>query len=246
MSYTDYFAVASRYSEALINIGKKEEVNRVDDILTRTRIKTEIVGHVSPGETSDSFFLGSLHQLKEIAAIHKINEIIFCSQDISASDIIKNMTMLNAENIDYKIAPPESISIIGSNSINTAGDLYLIHFNSVSKGKNRRLKRLFDIITSLIIILLTPFIGFFFKKYFWLAGSAFRVLFAKYTWVSYCRKVGLDPLPELKSGIFDLCSGEMEMENKDLLEKMNLEYARDYKISNDFSLLWRNILLLKK
>lgn len=230
----------------LILVGNKKEIGRVSDLLKRTGIKTEIIGNVSPIESSDSFFLGSLKQLTEITSIHKVNEIIFCSEDISASVIIKNMTLLNEENIDYKIAPPESISIIGSNSINTAGDLYLIHFNSVSKGMNRRLKRLFDIITSMIIILMTPFMLFFFRKYISIAGSAFKVIFGKYTWISYCRKVDTEPLPELKPGIFTLCSGELKAEDKQILEKMNLEYARDYKLGNDITILWKNILFMKK
>lgn len=240
----DYEFAGSR-KKRLILVGNKNEAKRVRDILMKTRIPTEISGYVSPVKSSDPFFIGHLEQLKEIVRIHKTDEIIFCSEDISASEIIRNMTMLTAENIDYKIAPPESISIIGSNSINTAGDLYLIHFNSVSKGKNRRLKRLFDLSTSFIIILLTPFMIFFFKKYHKLAASAFQVIFGKYSWVSYCSKIDLTPLPFLKPGIFELCSRE-NFQDKQIMEKMNLEYARNYKINNDFSLLWKNILMLKK
>jgi hypothetical protein len=93
---------------------------------------------------------------------------------------------------------------------------------------------------------MTPFMAFFFHKYSWLAGSAIRVILGKFTWISYCNKANLDPLPVLKPGIFELCSSEPELLNKDILEKMNLEYARDYKISNDFSLLWKNLYSLKK
>ncbi len=240
------YEFAGTKKKRLILVGNKDEAKRVRDILMKTRIPTEISGYVSPSKSSDSFFIGHLEQLKEIVKIHKTDEIIFCSEDLSASEIIRNMTMLTAENIDYKIAPPESISIIGSNSINTAGDLYLIHFNSVSKGKNRRLKRLFDLFTSLIMILLTPFMIFFFRKYHKLTGAAFQVIFGKYTWISYCSKIDLTPLPSLKPGIFELCPMDSFPEEKEIMEKMNLEYARDYKINNDFSLLWKNILMLKK
>jgi len=43
-------------------------------------------------------------------------------------------TLVSAD-VDFKIAPPESLSIIGSNSIDTAGDLYIIDVNSISKPK---------------------------------------------------------------------------------------------------------------
>ena len=55
------------------------------------------------------------------------------------------MLDLTQLDIEYKIAPPESISIIGSNSIHTAGDLYVVNINSISKRSNKRKKRVFDI-----------------------------------------------------------------------------------------------------
>ena len=66
------------------------------------------------------------------------------------------MTRLIGTSVDFKIAPPESLSIIGSNSINTAGDLYTIHFNSIGKESNRRNKRLFDVVSSLLLLITFP------------------------------------------------------------------------------------------
>ncbi|MBE0653724.1 MAG: glycosyltransferase, partial [Bacteroidales bacterium] len=230
--FKDYEFYGTR-RKRLVLVGRESEVKRVGDILHRIRERTEIAGNVSPDENPDSFYLGSIRQLREIIRILKVDEIIFCSQDIDAGEIIKNMTLLSEEKIDYKIAPPESISIIGSNSIKTAGDLYLVHFNSVSKGKNRRLKRLFDLFASGVIILLSPFMLFFVRKYSFLFYSSFKVIFGKYTWISYCRSTDTQSLPFLKRGIFELCSHEMLPEDIPFMEKMNLEYARDYRISYD-------------
>ena len=175
-------------------------------------------------------------------SIHKIDELVFCSNDIPSRDIIKNMTLLNNEKIEYKIAPPESLSIIGSNSINTSGDLYLIHFNSVGKGSNRRNKRLFDILSSLLLILFSPVLFLFIKKYYKVFFSSFRVLSGEKTWISYCAESDIEKLPGLKKGIFDLWDGPESEKDPDIIDKLNLEYARNYRLSSDLNLLWKKII----
>ena len=179
--------------------------------------------------------------MREIIKIHRIDEIVFCAGDLEARDIIRNMTRLTDIQVEYKIAPPESISIIGSNSINTAGELYLIHFNSIGRGKNRRNKRLFDITSSALLILLSPFIFPFFRNYRHFLTKSFLVLSGKKTWVGYCQKVDLTMLPEIREAVFELDSTVAEEADETLAEKLNLEYARDYKVSTDFGILWKRL-----
>ena len=72
------------------------------------------------------------------------------------------MLGLSHANVDYKIAPQESISIIGSNSIDTQGELYSLDFNLIAKSSNKRIKRLFDILSSIILLMIfTGFIIYF-------------------------------------------------------------------------------------
>ena len=70
------------------------------------------------------------------------------------------MLTLVSSGVDFKIAPPESLSIIGSNNIDTAGDLYMIEVNSISKPNNKRNKRLLDVVASLLIIAFSPILFF--------------------------------------------------------------------------------------
>ena len=242
--FSHYEFYGTRKKKLLI-VGREKEVGRVSDILKHSRLRIEITGNVTPDEHPSPLFLGNIRQLREIVRILKADEVIFCSEDIPAGEIIKNMSLLNEENIDYKIAPPESISIIGSNSIHTAGDLYLVNFNSVSREKNRRIKRLFDLTFSTLLILLAPFLAFFFNRYLFLLSSSVKVILGKYTWISYFKNTDYESLPPLKPGIFEpgaFDNGEILNPIKD---KMNMEYARDYHLSNDLSLLWRNILGIK-
>jgi len=150
------------------------------------------------------------------------------------------MTELADVAVDYKIASPGSQSIIGSNSINTAGDLYLINFNSVSRDRNRRNKRLFDMGASLFFCLSWLFLFPFFKEYRKNIGNAIKVLFSTRSWVGYCEGPAISGLPSLKKGVFNPCSQipDASLETK---ENQNMEYARDYRIYNDFSVFWRNV-----
>ena len=70
--------------------------------------------------------------------IHQIDEIIFCAKDLSSQRIIELMSRLVQTNVDFKIAPPESLFLVGSNSIDSAGDLYVIDINSIAKPENKR------------------------------------------------------------------------------------------------------------
>ncbi len=236
----DYLFAGNKKKRLLI-IGYQKEADRVKNLLEKTRINPEIIGYVKPGNKNETDYLGNESQLREIVNIHKINELVFCSEDIQPSDIIRNMTMLNDIKLEYKIAPSESLSVIGSNSINTAGDLYLIHFNSISKGKNKRLKRLFDIFFSMFFIIFSPFLFPFLKDYRNILISSLKVLLGQYTWISYCTEADPSSLPKLKKGIFDLSPNKKGDNDLKFLEKLNLEYARIYRLSTDFGILWKNI-----
>ena len=61
---------------------------------------------------------GTLNQLADFIHINKIDEVIFCAKDISAQQIIEQMaTIKSNREVDYKIAQPDSLFLIGSNSI---------------------------------------------------------------------------------------------------------------------------------
>lgn len=235
--FADYELALNRKKRMII-VGFHDEADRVSQLLGKTQIVPDIVGFVAPRELHEAGYLGNTVQLAEIVKIHKIEEIVFCAKDISSREIISIMTDVTGSPVDYKIAPPESHSIIGSNSINTAGDLYLINFNSIANGSNRRSKRLFDIGVSLGFLVTWPFLFPFFKPYRKNILNVFPVLFSLNTWISYCSGTNITGLPSLKKGIFNPGIG-IENQDQEIREKINMEYARDYKLSNEFAIWWR-------
>ena len=116
-------------------------------------MQKNLIGTVAPGENPDpGVYLSSLDQLAEVVHIYKIDEIIFCSKDISTQQIMGWMSHLGPS-IEYRIVPEESLSIIGSSSKNSAGELYTIEIRfQIAHYMNRRNKRLLDLLLSVFFL----------------------------------------------------------------------------------------------
>jgi lipopolysaccharide/colanic/teichoic acid biosynthesis glycosyltransferase len=144
--------------------------------------------------------------------------------------------------IAFKIAPPESISVIGSNAIDGSGELYVLHFNTLSRILNRRKKRLFDILLSFVFIAITPVWLLLVKKPAGMIRNIVYVLSGLSSWVGYYRSTGGDHpgLPEIKPGIltpYDLLKGTAITTPDD--EQVNLSYAKDYRVVHDLQIILR-------
>ncbi len=228
----------------MVIVGREEEAHRVSSLLRETQAKPDIIGFVSPDKNEkEKIFMGHIDQIDEIVHVNNIDEIVFCSKDLPSQSIIRIMTRLIGTAVDFKIAPPESLSIIGSNSINTAGDLYTIHFNSIGKNSNRRNKRLFDVISSLVLLITFPFWILFVKKGFRSVAHAIQVLFGVRTWVGYVGHGAIAPvnLPTLKRGILHPGSQlPPEALTPEKSNEVNLVYAKDYRVIHDLQILTRN------
>lgn len=235
------FRLGYNINKRFIIIGESEESNRVADLLHKTLINPSFIGLVSSDKDkkSTTVFIGTIDQINEIIAIYKIDEIIFCAHDIPAHKIIDIMTELQDTQVDYKIAPPESLSIIGSNSINTTGDLYVIDINSIGKSSNLRNKRLFDLGISLLLLPLSPILMLFTKKPAGFIINIFKVIFGLRTWVGYSVYKDIS-LPKIKKGILNPTDVFYAREiNSETSSRLNMLYARDYKMGTDLNIIWR-------
>ena len=226
-------------------VGSKEECRSLVGQLMSSRTKVSIVAYVSPDSVEDKFFAGDVSQLDEIVTINKIDELIFCAKDIQAQQIIKTMLNLSSLKLDYKIASPDGFSVIGSNSINTTGELYNIDINAIDKPENRRSKRMFDFMVSLLIILFSPILIWFIRGKLKAYANLFAVLFGSKTFVSYCTAENdITLLPKIKKGVFSVGMVYGREVKKDVADRLNIMYAKDYRVSHDVTMLfklWRKL-----
>ncbi|MBI4649624.1 MAG: glycosyltransferase [Bacteroidia bacterium] len=254
-----YFRLNLGIRKKIVIVGSHDEAERIQNILKKSELKYELAGFVSyiPNcEAKNSAYsdanrincdersriIGNIDQLSDIVKINKVNEIIFCAQDIPAQKIIKNMLLLSDIEVDYKIASPDSISIIGSNSINTSGDLYIVNINSIAKEINKRNKRLLDIILAVFFLASYPFIVFFIKSPYGFLKNILKVLTGLRSWVGYCTIEGtsFDNLPGIKTGILNpLDRPNKKTVSPEFCDRINILYAKDYKLLNDLLIIYR-------
>lgn len=242
-----------RFSGIDLEIGKQKRIaivaaeaesQRISELILSSGLKIDTVGFVAPDNSvHQQFFLGNISQLPEIIRINKIDELIFSSKDIPSQDIIRIMLDLYQLNIDYKIAPPESLSIIGSNSISTSGDLYIVQINSIARENNKNNKKAFDVATTLTLILFLPFTFWFhpFKGKYFL--SILEVLSGRKSWVGYCSG-DQNHLPVIKRGILNTASLFSEPIPEKKKDELNMVYAKNYRLMNDFEIVlkaWKTI-----
>lgn len=226
-------------------IGSEAEFTRVNELLKQTNIQSEYIGFISNEKNGikNEQYIGHFEQINEAIDIHALNEIIFCARDISSREIIDKMLTLVTKGVEFKIAPPESLSIIGSNSIDTAGDLYMIDVNNVGRPENRREKRLLDIVMSLFLLA-------FFWIFIWIQknklnfiSNIFKVLFGFYSWVGYGKGIRKD-LPEIRPSVLTPADNLKTNISEDRINKSFLNYSKDYKIENDLKIIFRQLVHL--
>ena len=225
-------------------IGDQAEFIRVKKILELTYPTIEsIIGvYITKNYEEAS---GSNLQLNEIIQVHTINEIIYCAKDVSAKDIIEGMTKIESQDIEFKIAQPNTSYLIGSNSIDNSGDFYALNFSALSKPENIRSKRLFDFFFSIILLLLSPILLVIIKFKVKFISNLFRILSGKKSFVGYLNQSDgtKTNLPKIKPGILEPFSVSEEL-TIDKKEELNLLYAKEYSFIFDFEVLVRKWKLL--
>ena len=231
-------------NNSYVIIGDEQETKRVTELLKSTNKSPEFIGLVSnQTEYNRDYFLCSIVQIEDIVRIYKINEVIFCSKSLAQSKIIEIMGLLSNSNIRFTIAPEVTDFIIGSNTINTPADIYIMSVSSISSEDNRRKKRLFDIFVSLIILILAPLIVIFFKKHLTAVKDNLLVLLNCRTFVGYDTKDNkVKELPKIKPALFSSIEN-IKQEKLDLqtIHRLNLMYANNWSIKKDYDVLIKNI-----
>lgn len=235
------FALKEKNQKTFAIIGSPQEITRVEELLNQSTTNNSKIVTISSTDSKSENQIGTLSQLDQIIHLHPIDEIIFCAKDITSHQIISWMIELNKYPVDFKIAHPDSLYLIGSNSTNTNGELYTLDLYNINTPKNKRNKRTFDFVTAILLLLICPILIWTYKNKKQLIKNLFACLIGKKTWVgiSLQPKQQLHNLPKISNGIF---SPTYNVNNEDelLIEKLNLIYARDYTFFKDWEIVKKN------
>jgi len=226
-------------------VGKSGGIERVKKLLQKTTNVPEMILEVYPSynfKNTSNHFIANLGQLPDALKIFNINQIIYCGEDMDSGSIINEMMIQENPQIELKIAPPESTFIIGSQSINTSGEILSIHTtNTFLKEESRNNKRFFDVIISLVILLLSPFLVFLQKSAKNFLRNLLQVFIGQKTWVGFSPMDDHQSLSEsIQPSVLHLgMSYKGQNKPKDFFENLNLGYAKKYDPTQDISIIWQ-------
>ena len=169
------------------------------------------------------------------------NELIFCAKNISPSEIISCMNQLAGQDLRFKIAQPDTSFIIGSNSIESRGDLYSMKINTIKRSDNLRSKRLFDLSVACFGLLTSPVTIWWYSRKRKFIQNLLTVLKGQISIVGYASmdtdhdesEIGL---PSLKKGLLNPLSGNTVNDHK-IIDQVNINYAKEYSILKDLRVL---------
>ena len=230
---------ARRLSQRIAIVGGPQETERVLNMVQSINTPREFVGLImtQPAENENYLSIGRVEDLHELLTIYQINEVIFCARDIPADQIIDWMGRLQDMQIEYKIAPEDSLSLIGSNSIFTAEDLYTIPLQPVYQQRNRRVKRCFDFSTALLLLVCLPLDIWFVKEKGQFVRNIFDVLLGRKSWVGI-RSTAQGSASQLLHGVLSPADAYPNSSfSPEMVARTEELYVKNYCLRNDMTIL---------
>ncbi|MEE9440218.1 MAG: glycosyltransferase family 2 protein [Saprospiraceae bacterium] len=229
-------------NKKILIVAKEQQAKSIVKSLSKANVNSEILGIVYP-ETkmpNNLIYLNDISQLGALSKVLKAEEIIFSADDMSMKDIMHQMVILDTR-LSYKIAGDDSLSILGSSSKNTTGELYSVKIKyNLEEEYYHHTKRSFDFGAALLLLLVSPILLIVNGFQFSIFKNIFIVLIGKKTWVGYIgNNNDYQNLPNIKKGILNI-----PIDDNDDIHKTNMHYAKNYSVWQDLEHLRKGILKL--
>lgn len=219
----------------VVIVGTLEDEAHIRHLFAEAGVTKSILGSIHPLDSKAPQQVGIFAHLSALCRIYGVHEIIYCRHHLSFAQIIQSMQDCGPR-YNYKLHSLGTQSIIGSNSKDTAGDLYTTELvYQIAEPASKRNKRFIDVLISLLLLLLGPVLVWFTqepKRYFL---ELFLILEGDKTFVGYD-----DPqFPALRPSVFtvypDIPGFEIPIDNR---EHLNYLYAHDYSAWTDLKVIW--------
>ncbi len=219
-------------------VAEKSEFERIKSLLEESGSLKRKIYRISP-TAEQNHSQSQADRLQEVVEVYKLDTVVFSGEDIPSQKIISLMASVRSKGLDFKIAPPESLFIIGSNSIEKGGDLFILDINAINKVVNRRKKGVFDFVFSLLLLFSLPVSVWFVENKLGYLKNIFAVLTTKKSWVGYSGKSEIiKGLPKIRRGVLSpLDRVKRARDLEDTARKLNVVYARDYSLRNDIAIV---------
>lgn len=220
-------------------VGHAEERDRVLSLLQKSEASNQFLGFVALEPEDHDDVLGSVDRLQDLCELYKVDEVIFCSKDVSSSETMHWMNSMASKQVNFKIVPGDSQFIIGSNAKDINGELYTEEIKFILANPNQlQKKRILDVLMSLALLPLGFVIGWFGKGIMVYYQRLFSVLFGRKSWVSYDSSVDIESLPKIKPGVFNIGDENIGIDmSESMRKKLNYFYAKNYRFERDVNVV---------
>jgi len=209
-------------------VGSKAEADRAIALLWQTHYG---LGNTQHHETDGTDLSGD--SLRRSIENEHIDEVIFCAKDLPSQQIISLMSEVRESQAQFKIVSPGCSHIIGSNSIESTKDLFMLKDFGIISSAAIRTKRILDIVLSSLLVLSLPVSFWFIKERKNLFSNLTQVLRGDKSWVGYPKDRPAKRVRFRKPGILQPITGKIKWASPQGKERTELVYAKDYHYTID-------------
>ena len=217
------FELRANRKRKVLTVGSKAEADRSTALLWQTHYGlSDIIHYETDGKgLSDD-------TLRKLIRKTKVDEVVFCAKDLSSQQIISLMHKMRDGRAQFKIVSPGASYIIGSNSIESIKDLFLLRGFGIISAASVRSKRILDILLSTILLISLPVSYWIIKERKNLFTNISNVLRGTKSWVGYSKDRPIKRIRFRKPGILKPITSKFADVSAQAKERAELVYAKDY------------------
>jgi hypothetical protein len=217
----------------------EKEFQQLQHSFSQTLPADKIIGRVAISSMENTSVI-NLEKINTSAIALNAKELILCAGSLSFKKIISFIQLL-----EYKMCIRfhafGSKSIVSSDSSEANGEVISSEVNfNLAQPSNKRLKRLVDFSSAILLLATAPFHILFIKKPVPFLKNCLSVLFAQKTWVGYTGTI--KNLPKLRKPVLSIekLSGNGISNGDQAGKKIIYWYLMDYEPLQDLKIILKN------
>lgn len=229
------FTLRALDRKRILAIGSPEETRHAMALLWQTHFG---LGRQVRMEASDALVPNAAEAIRRQVRKHGVDEVVFCAKDLSWGRIIALLEQLKRTGAMFKIAQPAREFIIGPSSIESLQDLLIMEDHAVNSSAARRRKRILDVVLSVLFLVVSPVLIWAMRDRAGFLRNIGHVLLGRASWVGYFPQADKGVrLPRLRPGVLDPVRADGLAPTPSTVHRMNLTYAKDYRVGWDLRLI---------
>jgi GT2 family glycosyltransferase len=218
--------------------GSQDEYDQVKKLMLEKKLADKIIGRIDV-DGNPSHAIATIDNLIHAARSLNAEEIIFCAGHLSYRQIIEEVEKISGR---LRIRFFDGFSIVGSDDKAARGEIVSMETEfRLMQQTNRRMKRLLDVVTTLLFLITFPIHILIVKRPASFFLNCFRIIAGRKTWVGYI--IGESHLPKIRPAVIGpngMVPKGFHHFPEESLRMVDFWYAHDYEPQQDIRIMWKN------